>query len=80
MFFKKKKAKYNLLAYLATSDYSAAGDFLQYIYSVLVAKNYQKILLRCLVRETSFTGIFNDINHGYIVCILKKIYLWLLPF
>ena len=23
---------------------------------------------------------FNDINYGFIVCILKKIYLWLLPF
>ena len=25
------------------SNYSATGDFLQYIYSVLVAKNYQKL-------------------------------------
>ena len=27
----------------ATSTYSGTGKFLQYIYSVLVAKNYQKI-------------------------------------
>ena len=27
----------------ATSMYSETGDFLQYIYSVLVAKNHQKI-------------------------------------
>ena len=36
----------------------AAGDFLQYIYSVLVAKNYRKIRSRRLVHEISFTGIF----------------------
>ena len=27
----------------ATSRYSATGEFLQYIYSVLAAKNHQKI-------------------------------------
>ena len=41
----------------ATSSYSATGEFLQYIYSVLVAKNHQKIRSRCLV-EFSFTDIF----------------------
>ena len=35
----------------ATSSYSATGKFLQYIYSVLVAKNHQKIRVRCLVHE-----------------------------
>ena len=30
-------------------SYSAAGDFLQYIYSVIMAKNHQKIRSRCLV-------------------------------
>ena len=30
----------------ATSSYSATGEFLQYIYSVPVAKNYQKIRSR----------------------------------
>ena len=30
----------------ATSSYSATGKFLQYIYSVSVAKNHQKIRLR----------------------------------
>ena len=33
----------------ATSIYSASGKFLQDIYSVLVAKNHQKIQSRCLV-------------------------------
>ena len=45
----------------ATSSYSEPGDFSQYIYSVLVAKNQKKIRSRCLVHEFSFT----DINHGY---------------
>ena len=42
----------------ATSSYSATGKFLQYIYSVLVAKNHQKIRSRCLVHEFFFTDIF----------------------
>ena len=42
----------------ATSSYSAAGDFLQYIYSVIMAKNHQKIRSRCLVYELSFKDIF----------------------
>ena len=42
----------------ATSSYSAAGGFLQYVYSVLVAENYQKIQSRCLVYEFSFTDVF----------------------
>ena len=37
----------------ATSNYSATGKFLQYIYSVLAAKNHQKIQSRCLVHEFS---------------------------
>ena len=41
-----------------TSSYSATGDFLQYIYSVLATKNHQKIRSRCLVHEYSFTDIF----------------------
>ena len=41
-----------------TSSYSASGDFLQYIYSVLVAKNHQKIESRCLLHKFSFTDIF----------------------
>ena len=44
----------------ATNCYSATGNFLQYIYSVLVFKNHQKIR-RCLIHESSFT----DILHGY---------------
>ena len=42
----------------ATSSYSATDNFLQYIYSVLVAKNHQKFRSRCLVHEFSFTDIF----------------------
>ena len=42
----------------ATTSYSALGDFLQYIYSLLVAKNHQKIRSRCLVHEISFIDIF----------------------
>ena len=42
----------------ATSSYSAIGDFLQYIYFTLMARNHQKIWSRCFVLEFSFTGIF----------------------
>ena len=73
-------AELNERAEAATSSYSATGDFLQYIYSVLVTKNHQKIRSRCLVHEFSFTDIFNDINHGYRAAILKKNSSWLLPF
>ena len=38
----------------ASSSYSAAVDFLQYIYLVLVAKYHWKVL-----------SIINNINHGY---------------
>ena len=49
----------------ATSSYSATGEFLQYIYSVLVAKNHQKIRSRCLVHEFSFIDIFfNFVLYG----------------
>ena len=49
----------------ATSSYSATGEFLQYIYSVLVAKNHQKIRSRCLVHEFFFTDIFfNSVLYG----------------
>ena len=64
----------------AISSYSATGDSLQYIYSVLVAKNHQKIQTRCLVHEFSFRDIFNDITHRYRAAILKKNPLFLLPF
>ena len=67
--------EFNERAEAATSSYSASGDFSQYIYSVLVAKNQKKIWSRCLVHEFSFT----DISHGYWGAILKKKYLWLLP-
>ena len=42
----------------ATGSYSAAGDFLQYIYSVIVAKNHQKIRSGCLIHQFSFTDVF----------------------
>ena len=55
-------------------------DFLQYIYSAIVAKNHQKIWLRCFFDKIHFTDIFNDIYHDYRAAILTKISLWLLPF
>ena len=45
--------KLNETAEVVTSSYSAPGDFLQYIYSVLMAKNQKKIQSRCLVHEFS---------------------------
>ena len=51
-------AELNERAEAATSSYSAAGDFLHYIYSVIMAKNHQKIGSRCLVHEFSVKGIF----------------------
>ena len=42
----------------ATSSCSATGAFLQCTYSVLVAKNHQKIRSKGLVHEFSFTDIF----------------------
>ena len=42
----------------AVSSYSATGDFLQYIYSVLVAKNHQEIQFRCLVHEFFYGDFF----------------------
>ena len=47
-------AEHNERAEAATSSYSAADDFLQCIYSVLVAKNHLKFQSRCF----SFTDIF----------------------
>ena len=64
----------------ATSSYSVTTDFLQHMYSALVAKNHLKIQSRCLVNEFSFKDIFNNINHGYRAAILKKNSLWLLLF
>ena len=43
---------------LLNSSYSATGDFLQYIYSVLMAKNHQKIRSKCSVHEFSVKNIF----------------------
>ena len=63
----------------ATSCYSATGDFLQYIYFVVVAKNYQKIRPRWLVHEFSQI-FFNDSSHGCRAALLNKKSLWLLPF
>ena len=37
---KPKHSEFNEQAEAATSSYSATGGFLQYIYSVLVAKNH----------------------------------------
>ena len=51
-------AELNKMAEAATSSYSVTGNFLQYIYSVLVTKNHKKIRSKCLVHEFSFTDIF----------------------
>ena len=42
-------AELNQKVETTTSSYSETGVFLQCIYSVLVAKNHQKIRSRCLV-------------------------------
>ena len=55
-------------------------QFLQYIYSMLVAKNHQRIRIRYCVHEFLFIDVFNDINHDYRAAILKKNSLWLLTF
>ena len=47
-------AKLNKRAEAATKTYSTTGDFLQYFYSMLVAKNYQKIQSKCSVHEFFF--------------------------
>ena len=52
LIFEKTEALYSELngtADATTSGYFATGDFLQYIYSVLMPNNHQKIQLRCLV-------------------------------
>ena len=51
-------AELNKRAEAAVSSYSATGDFLQYIYSVLVAKNHQEIRFRCLVHEFFYGDFF----------------------
>ena len=48
----------------ANSSCSATGEFLQYIYSVLVAKNHQKIRSRCLVHEFFVADIFNSVLYA----------------
>ena len=50
-------AELNKRAAAATNSYSVTDKFLQYIYFVLVIKNYQKIRSRCLIHEFSFTYI-----------------------
>ena len=50
-------AELNERAEAATGSYSVTGNSLQYIYSVLVTKNYQNIQSRCLVDEFSLTEI-----------------------
>ena len=73
-------AESNERAEAAANIFSATVDYLQYISSVLMTKNHEKIRSRCLVHEFSLADLFNDINHGYRAAILKKSSLWLLPF
>ena len=44
-------AELNETVEAATSSYSATGEFLRHIYSVLVAKNHQNIQSRCIVQN-----------------------------
>ena len=56
-----KEALYAALneeAEAGTSSYSATGNLLQYIYSTLITKNYQKIQSRSAVHEFFFIDIF----------------------
>ena len=56
--FYRKAFKWKKYGGTATSSYFATGKFLQYFYSVVVAKDHQKIRSRCLVHEFIFTYIF----------------------
>ena len=60
----------------ATSSYSATGEFLQYIYSMLVDKNHQTIRSRCLAHGFSFTDILE--RYWLQSSFIKKKFLWLL--
>ena len=73
-------AELNKKSEAANGSYSVTGDSLQYIYSVPVTKNHWNIQSRCVVHEFSFIDIFNNADHGYRAAILKKKFLWLLPF
>ena len=48
-------SEFNQKMEAATNSYSPTGNFLQYVYSVLVTKNHQKIWSSCLGHEFSFT-------------------------
>ena len=41
-----------------TNSYFKTGHFLEYTYSLLVAKDHEKILSRCLVLEFSLQGSY----------------------
>ena len=74
LLYQKTEALYdepNKTAEAATRSYSAAGDFLQYIFSVLVAMNYQDIQSGCLVHEFFFTDITASVLHdcGYLLLV-----------
>ena len=73
-FWKKSEALYaelNKRVQAATNSYYATDEFLQYIYSVLVTKNHQKIQSMCFVHQFFFTGIFlNSVLYGCGVLLL----------
>ena len=48
-------SEFNQKMEAATNSYSPTGNFLQYVYSVLLTKNHQKIWSSCLGHEFSFT-------------------------
>ena len=58
-------AEFNERVEAATSSYSATGNFLQYIYSMFVAKNDQKFEQSVSFMNFPSQFFCNDINHGY---------------
>ena len=51
-------AERNKRVEIATGSYSATGDSLQHIYSVLVSKNHRNVQSECLVHEFFFPQVF----------------------
>ena len=71
-FWKKERVfrvKLKERAEAAPSRYCATGNFSQYIFSVLVAKNYQKIRSRSLVHE-----IPSEMFLGILVMVTEQLY------
>ena len=71
------RAEINERTEAATSSYSAKVDFLQYIYSVLVAKNHYKIRLWCLYFSTILIMFTEQLCCRKVLCgCFRFIWLW----